>query len=395
MSKTETRIRLKSNGEGSLSVQQRNGKNYYIAQVTVGFDKNGEQIRKTFGGYKRGKVVEKMNAAIYEVNNSIYVIGNEMTFGDFFKEWIFTYKKVELAPRSFELYETSHRLKIEPFPIAKVKLKELKTIQLQKYFNSLLDDEVITPNESRTLLMRIKSCLNFAEEQNLIMRNPAKGVKLPKVIKEDSYNVFSFEEQKKILNTLTDSTVDVLLKLTFATGLRLGEVIALKWSDLADGILSVNRQYIPQYNIKEDGTRTRKYVFSNLKTDKSNREIPLPTNINTMLLEHEAIQLKEIMRVRDVYDDKDLIFADKIGNPIERKRPGRRLSKICKDLKIEHRTFHSIRHSYATRLFELDVPIKTVQELMGHTDMATTMNIYTHVMPEQKEEAVSKLNAMF
>ena len=65
-----------------------------------------------------------------------------------------------------------------------------------------------------------------------------------------------------------------------------------------------------------------------------------------------------------------------------------------KKINIPDRTFHSIRHSYATRLFELNVPVKTVQHLLGHSTINTTMNIYTHVMEEQKTDEVQKLNKL-
>ena len=87
----------------------------------------------------------------------------------------------------------------------------------------------------------------------------------------------------------------------------------------------------------------------------------------------------------------NLIFTIN-GKPIDRKRPQRRMISLCKILKIEYRSFHSIRHSYATRLFELDIPIKTVQSLMGHSDMSTTMDIYTHVMKDKKLEILDKLD---
>lgn len=90
-----------------------------------------------------------------------------------------------------------------------------------------------------------------------------------------------------------------------------------------------------------------------------------------------------------------LIFCDKDGKPIERKRPTRRLNKLCRDLNIIERSFHSVRHTYATRMFELDIPVKTVQVLLGHSEIATTMDIYTHVMTDKKVEAIEKLNNLF
>lgn len=88
------------------------------------------------------------------------------------------------------------------------------------------------------------------------------------------------------------------------------------------------------------------------------------------------------------------MFCDENGDPIERKKPDRRVQKLCRELNIPIKKFHSIRHTYATRLFESDVPIKTVQALMGHADIQTTMNIYTHVMKEKKLEVIDVLEKL-
>lgn len=99
--------------------------------------------------------------------------------------------------------------------------------------------------------------------------------------------------------------------------------------------------------------------------------------------------------MQEEYDNKNYVFCNKLGKPIEDKRPGRNLKAILTSIGIEPIKFHALRHTYATRLFEAGIPPKTVQHLMGHSDIETTMNIYTHVMKEQKLEAVDKINSIF
>ena len=118
-----------------------------------------------------------------------------------------------------------------------------------------------------------------------------------------------------------------------------------------------------------------------LKTPHSEREIPLPKKLMELL--------ETIVKINS------LVFCDEKGKPIDVKRPDRRIKSICRELGIDDsRTFHSIRHTYATRLFEMDIPVKTVQSLLGHSDIQTTMNIYTHVMKEKKLEILEKLDDM-
>ena len=365
----------KSNGEGSIITTTLNGKPYYKASVTIGFDSAGKQIKKSFGSYKKSVVLEKMNKIKYEAKNNLLSNSN-ITFGDLFKQWIFNHKKVEVTDNTFCEYETAYRLRILPYNIANKRANQLTLNDLQMYFNEL--QEKFSTNTIKKAYIQIHSCFKFAIIQGILNKNPCLGVTLQKKDKQENYNVFSKQEQELILNTLNKKDiVDCLIYFTFFTGLRLGEVLALKWSDVKGKILSVERQYNRTVRIKDVGVSKLTYEFKDLKTKNSKREIPIPD---------KALELLD-----GLPKTCDLIFNDD-DKPIERKRPQRRMTALCKKLNLEHRSFHSIRHSYATRLFELDIPIKTVQSLMGHSDMDTTMNIYTHVMQDKKMEIIDKLN---
>ena len=210
------------------------------------------------------------------------------------------------------------------------------------------------------------------------MKDFCPGVTLQKLVKKESVNVFSKEEQELVIKNLDiRNIVDALIYLTFYTGLRLGEVLGLQWSDINGNMISITRQYRRNVEVEKVNDRKLTYKFKELKTKNSAREIPLPDKVLKML--------------ENLPKDHDLIFSDN-GKPIEPKRPQRRITALCKKLNIPHRSFHSIRHSYATRSFELEIPIKTVQVLLGHSDIATTMDIYTHVMKEKKLEVLDKLN---
>lgn len=368
-------MKKKSNGEGSIITTTLNGKPYYKASVTIGFDSAGKQIKKSFGSYKKSVVLEKMNKIKYEAKNNLLSNSN-ITFGDLFKQWIFNHKKVEVSDNTFCEYETAYRLRILPYNISNKRANQLTLNDLQMYFNEL--QEKFSANTIKKTYVQIHSCFKFAIIQGILNKNPCLGVTLQKKDKQENYNVFSKQEQELILNTLNKKDiVDCLIYFTFFTGLRLGEVLALKWTDVKGKMLSVERQYNRTVRIKDVGVSKLTYEFKDLKTKNSKREIPIPD---------KALELLD-----GLPKTCDLIFNDD-GKPIERKRPQRRMTALCKKLNLEHRSFHSIRHSYATRLFELDIPIKTVQSLMGHSDMDTTMNIYTHVMQDKKMEIIDKLN---
>ncbi|GAA0864571.1 site-specific integrase [Paraclostridium tenue] len=131
------------------------------------------------------------------------------------------------------------------------------------------------------------------------------------------------------------------------------------------------------------------------KTKNSIRTILIPKNILIKLKEHKVQQSKNKLQLGELYANNDYIFCDNLGYPLDDKRPTRNLKSILTKLNIEPLKFHRLRHTYATRLFEANVPPKTVQVLIGHYDISITMDIYTHVMENTKLEAVDKLNDIF
>ena len=365
----------KSNGEGSIITTTLNGKPYYKGSVTVGYDSNGKQIKKSFGSYKKSIILNKMDKAKYEAKNNMSSNSN-ITFGNLFKDWIFNFKKMDVSDNTFSVYETTYRLRLKDYNIANKRANQITLNDLQAYFNEL--QEKFTAGQIKRTYIHIHSCIKFAIFQGVMVRDYCGGIILPKEKKKEKYNVFSKQEQELILKTLNKKDmVDCLIYFTFYTGLRLGEVLALRWDDIKDNILTINRQYNKRVEVIDIGKNNLTYEFKDLKTKNSKREIPLPIKVLDLL--------------KDLPKQFDLIFTIN-GKPIDRKRPQRRMISLCKTLKIEYRSFHSIRHSYATRLFELDIPIKTVQSLMGHSDMSTTMDIYTHVMKDKKLEILDKLD---
>ncbi|NLY08866.1 MAG: site-specific integrase [Tissierellia bacterium] len=388
-------MRKKSNGEGSMYSVQRNGKTYYIAQISAGVDKKGELVRKTFGSYVKSEVVEQMQEAQFMASKGQIAVIENISFGDLFYEWLFVYKKQELSHSSFERYLSQYKYKILPFPISKAKIKKIRTIDLQRHFNNLLSSGDLSPTGAKFLLTLIRGFYKFVMEEQYVFANPTLNIKLPKVAKaKDEDKAFTAEEQAQIFSSLTDDIVDLIILFDFGTGLRLGEIIGLTWPDYKNGNLKISKQYTYNYSINDLDDMSMEHGFSRLKTDSSYREFALPKSLQKLLSKIKISQNEHKLRLGEAYNDRDFIFCDAMGNPIERKRPNRRLGSILIQCNLPHKTFHSIRHTFATRLFENGVDIKTVQSLLGHSDLDTTLRIYTHVTEKLKTNAVEVVENM-
>lgn len=385
----------KSNGEGTTWTEKRNGKNYYRGQICTGFDDNGKKIIKSFSSFSKTKLNKKMDEYKYKLNAGILSIDTEVNLQDYCYVWLFEYKKIELKPSSFARYEGIYRNYIKGTSLAKIPIVELKTIHFQKFINEIALSKTIST--AKSVKKTIVSCLNYALKEDIIMKNYCSFVTLPKEPPKDKYLVFTTNEQQEIINSLDNSTYDMAILLSFGTGLRLGELIALKWTDLDffNKTITVNKALKQVNVVNDDGTRSSKLLMQTPKTESSYRTIPIPPIIIEKLKEYYNKQASYISMLKKAYNNQEFIFTDAIGLPLEPRVLPRHYKKILDKLEIPYRNFHSIRHSYATRLFEASVPVKTVQALLGHSDITTTMNIYTHVMPEEKTKAADSINHLF
>ena len=321
---------------------------------------------------------------------------DKLTVSDWFYSWLFDYRKQDLKPKSFQRYHGIYKNYIENTDFGNIKLNDLRTTHLQRHYKKLLDNGV-TPTTIRQINTNLKTCLNEAERQGYIQKNWCKLVTLPKKEDNKEVKVLTKQEQEKFLEAIKGHELELLYIVALGTGLRIGEILGLKWSDIdfKNNELHVNRS-LQKAAIYEDDKIVRYEVQETTpKTKNSLRTIPVPQNIIKKLIAHKKEQNELILLLQEEYDNKNYVFCNKLGKPIEDKRPGRNLKTILTSISIEPIKFHALRHTYATRLFEAGIPPKTVQHLMGHSDIETTMNIYTHVMKEQKLEAIEKINNIF
>lgn len=388
--------RKRANGEGTIVKNIRNGvQKGWRASITIGRDKDGKVKRKEFNGKTQQEVKRKLEQYKKEMLLGTIATDEKITLEEWYYTWLFEYRIKDLKPKSFEKYEGIYRNYIKGSDIGVLKLKDLRATHLQRYYNKLQETKPISTIKG--LNTRLKPCLGEAEKQGYIQKNYCKMVTIPRDNKPKEIKVLGLDEQRKFIEAIKGHKLEMLFLIALSTGLRLGELLALKWTDIdfEAGNLTVNRTIQRVTQISKDGTRISKLIEQDPKTKNSNRTVPIPKDILTKLKLHKKEQSKHKLYVGEIYNNKNYIFADELGNPIDDKRPGRNLKTILKNIDIKPIKFHALRHTYATRLFEAKVPPKTVQVLMGHYDISITMDIYTHVMEDVKIEAVDKLNDIF
>lgn len=382
----------RANGEGSIGKY----KDGWRSRIMVGYNELGKPIRKEFYGKTQKEVKEKLENFKKQYLMQNIEIDNSTTLEEWLYTYMFEYKKNKIKPSSFERYEGIYRNYILNTALGKTKLFKLNITTIQKHYNTLLNNGT-SPSTIKSINQLLKPCLGEAEKQDYIQKNYAKLIELPKIKKDDKFEVLTLEQQKLFLNAINGHKLQSLFLVALGTGLRLGEILGLKWSDIDfnKSTLSVNRSLKKVCFIDENLSKEYKVIEQEPKTINAYRSVPIPKDVLLKLKEHKINQNKEMLKAGKLYDNKNYVFCNELGYPLDSKKPTRNLKSILTKLNIEPIKFHGLRHTYATRLFEANVPPKTVQALMGHSDITLTLNIYTKVMDNVKVEAVDKINNIF
>lgn len=383
----------KANGEGSIYKDEKN--NRWRGSLSVGRDPKGKLIRKQFYGKTKKEVLDKMNDYRYKQVNDLLPIDNNITLEQYLRYWLFEVKINEIKPSTLERYEGILRNYIVGSAVANIKLKDLRTSHLQAYYNNLSLTSSV--NVIHNLNKFIKSGLSQALNENYISKNYASLVTLKKKEQKKEVEYLTIEQQNRFLAVCKGHRLGALFYMALSTGLRLGELLALTWNDIdfAEAIVSVNKNVklvgIPDKN----GNKEYKTIVQEPKTKSSIRKVPIPVIALDVLKQHKKLQLHERVKAGELYENNNIVFANPLGGYTNESNLRKIYKRLLIKSEIEKVKFHSLRHTYATTLFIKGVSPKVVQALMGHSDIATTMNIYTHVNEVAKVEAVQKLNEVF
>ena len=385
----------KANGEGSITKVNKNGKMVWKGTISIGYDETGKLKRKVFYGNTKIEVVDKISDFKARQNLDDIPNDDKITFEEWFYNYLFQFRIHDMKPSTFDRYYGIYSNYVQNSQIGKKKLVDLRTIDFQKYYTALLKTKPVSTVKS--INRYVSTCINEAVRQGYINKNYTVNVRLPKAEENETINVLSIDEQKQFVDYINAEDVELknFFILALGTGMRQGEIMGLKWKDInfKDRTIKITRSLKKVTFINADGTRRSEYIEQTPKTKSSIREIPISESMYKCLKDQEMKQkLNKVYIENSIYIESDYIFTDKAGNTIDKNKPNRHFRAILEELNIKPIKFHSLRHTFATRLFEKDVPVKTVQALLGHKDINTTMNIYTHVMKEQKEKAINILD---
>ena len=255
---------------------------------------------------------------------------------------------------------------------------------------------------------RTSTCYNTRQEAIAILQqqamkerpliyNPCDAVTLPSGEKPEVV-VFTNDQQRALVQASYRHRYGVFIRLDLCTGLRMGELLALKWEDIdfSTAQLHVRRTInrLAKYEAL-DGENKTEIVFGTPKTKNSLRTIPLTRTMADELTRWKQQQAQDKIRAGDKYTDDGFIVTNEFGHYFEQKTFKDYYDRLLKDADIGHFTFHALRHTFATRALERGMDYKTLSSILGHYSVAFTMDTYVHSMDEHKRREMDKMDDMF
>lgn len=378
----------RSNGEGSI-YKRTDGRWCASRYVDCG---NGKFKRKYVYGKTQKEVKEKLKG----LEDYKELKAQEITLLDWLFEWMEEYKKNMLKITTYENYMMYIQAYVQGSEIAHISLEKISTNDLQKFYNKKLkgtdEEKKLSGRSVEYLHTIIGSALQQAYKNELIKKNVNEFTVLPKK-EQKEIEPLTVEEVEKVLEVAKETDLYCLILLEIFTGMRKGEILGLQWKnvDFERKVLWVRKNLCRVKNEDQDDSRKTKLILLEPKTKKSIREIPLSEEAIKVLRMHKKKQNEQKMLYRDIYKDNDIVFAKADGSFEDPREVLRRFQKILERAGVRKCRFHDLRHTFASILLNEGESMKVIQELLGHSTITTTMDIYSHVAKETKERSIELL----
>ena len=362
-------------GKGTI-YQRKDGR--WVGRISLG----DGRYKYTYGR-TRSDVANQLIKDLHDQQQGTLIVGPRQTLEKYLDRWLEEIARQNVRTSTFLRYQELIRLHVLP-SLGKKILSKLSAEDLSKLYNDL--GKKLSPRTVGHVHRVIHVALKTAVRWNFISRNPADLVDPPKVPRFE-IKPLDIQQTRALLNAAKDDPLEALYVLALTTGMRQGELLALKWQDIdvEHGIIYVNRSI--RY-IKDQG-----FMETDPKSANSRRNVALTALGIEALRRHRIKQEEMKLRANGKWNEQNLVFCNSVGKPIGNQNIiNRSFIPLLKRAGLPRIRFHDLRHSTATLLLSLRQHPKVVQEMLGHSQIGVTMDIYTHVVPSLHTDAATELN---
>ena len=381
------------------SLQQKHGTWYVVVNHKDEFGKPKQKWITTNLRVNNNKTIAKqeMKKILKNLDMSKEIEQTKDISTDvFFIDFLFRFlevKKQQVEPMTYTNYTKQANQIAKYFNNMKLKLKDLKPYHIEGFYKTMYD-KGLSGNTVLHFHILIRECLQYAFRNDLVNVNVADKVTRPKT---DGYKAsfYSIEEIEKLFDCIKENECRLPIMLTAMYGFRRSEVLGLKW----DAIDFENKVVYVKHKVVETQLDGKRYIHKSdkMKTKTSNRTLPLLPQAEELLIKKKAEIETNKTILGKTYDKRYLeyVCVDNIGRLILPNRLTHNFIKIIKKNKLRHIRFHDLRHSCASIMLKNGVPMKNIQEWLGHADFGTTANIYSHLDYSAKQSSADTISNVF
>ena len=353
------------------------GTDYYRIRRKVGEDEKGKSIFRAFYGKNKAEAEAKVREWEQRKEAGVDPRAYMSQTMQYYMDNVFM--KGDHADGTKRRYETAYRLRIKGSELSLLRMGEITPIAIQNFFNALSNKGLKYGQLAPTLKV-LTLFFDWAHDVGY-GKNPMPTIKLPKPTKKDAIETFTDEEVQKIVDGTKqqNSHNHFLFVFALGTGLRQGELLGLKYGDIKDGVIRVERQAITD----TDGSRK----IDRTKTANATRDVPMPPTLQERFKEYKAAQERT--------GKHDLVFPTRDGNIMDATNLIRSYKRFLQSIDLPYKPFHTLRKTYCTRLCKAGVPIQVAASIMGHSSIAVTAQYYTFIEAKEKSAAAAKIGDIF
>lgn len=338
----------------------------------------------------RGKTVtetqKEMTELRYKLEHGIFVAKEKLVFNEWFRTWLDEYKKNRVKIGTYNSYEKYYRGMIRE-KLGQQYISDIRGDHIQKLYNEWIK-EGYSLSSIKIASAVLNGCFQQAMRNGLIERNPVKLAELPREKEKKERIAMTKEQQALFMEYAKESYLYNFFSVMLRTGMRRGEMQGLKYADVdkKNNVIHVERtlKYMEGVGYFEDTPKTR----------TSTRDIPLTRDI----LEH--IETQRNYWGFKVVKMNQYLFCNEEGEPISRERIQGEIDRTIKKIHdagydFPRITSHVFRHTFATRAIEAGMQPQVLKTILGHSSLAMTMDLYSHVLPDTKAKEMEKIANIF
>jgi integrase len=378
-----------TSGTGTIFKRKVNGKQVgWMALIDMGVV-DGKRKRKAFYAKTEAEVRDKLHDAQHSRRKGTLARAGRLTVGEWLTRWLVDSAKPTTRPSTLRRYTQLVDQYLIP-ALGRIPLERLSPSDVRGLLNAKAG--ALSPRSINHLRAVLRTALHVAMRDGLIPTNAAALTEPPRV-PDTEYHFLGEKDAndvRRFLDSITGSRLEALYVLALALGLRQGEILGLRWEDIDLGASKLDIRYALQ-------RIGRTYVLVEPKTKRSRRMIsPLPEVVIAALTDHKERQDQE----RDALGPRwlnaqGLVFTTAYGAPLSGSVVTHDFQDILRRADLPRIRFHDLRHTAISLLGEQGVPPRVVMDLVGHSNIGTTMNIYSHVVRSLRKEAAAAADRAF